>query len=108
MNTETDRGHFGVTWHKEHRLLPYVRPVLSTETIANFHNAGYITNSAINFTVEEYNEPTVPLWATDMDRIFGLFDQTLKFTRLSQYDVIPPHTQTHLSLIHISEPTRPY
>ncbi len=92
MNTETDRGHFGVTWHKEHRLLPYVRPVLSTETIANFHNAGYITNSAINFTVEEYNEPTVPLWATDMDRIFGLFDQTLKFTRLSQYDVIPPHT----------------
>ena len=94
MNTETDRGHFGVTWHKEHRLLPYVRPVLSTETIANFHNAGYITNSAINFTVEEYNEPTVPLWATDMDRIFGLFDQT-SFNKELFFISLTPYPRTH-------------
>ena len=92
INTETERGHFGVTWQNEHRLLPYVRPVLSTEAIANFHNAGYLTNSAINFAVEEYNEPTVPKWANDIGRVFGLFEQGLKFIRLSQYDVIPPHT----------------
>lgn len=71
--------------------MPYTRPTLSTERVSLYHKEGYLTNTAINFTVEEYNEPTIPTWAKDIERVFGLFDQGLKFIRLSQYDVIPPH-----------------
>ena len=83
--------------------MPYTRPTLSTERVSLYHKEGYLTNTAINFTVEEYNEPTIPAWAEDIERVFGLFDQGLKFIRLSQYDVIPPHVPsiTDLSLIHI-------
>ena len=91
INTETERGHFGVTWQTEHKHLPYTRSELSTERRKHYHDLGYLSNSAIKNSVEEYNEPTMPLWATDMGRVFGLFDQSLKFIRLSQYDVIPPH-----------------
>ena len=91
INTETERGHFGVTWQTEHKHLPYTRSELSTERRKHYNDLGYLSNSAIKNSVEEYNEPTMPLWATDMGRVFGLFDQSLKFIRLSQYDVIPPH-----------------
>ena len=94
ISTETERGHFGVTWQKEHRLLPYTRPTLSTERVSLYHKEGYLTNTAINFTVEEYNDPIIPQWAREIEKVFGLFDQGLKFIRLSQYDVIPPHVPT--------------
>lgn len=74
--------------------MPYTRPTLSTERVSLYHKEGYLTNTAINFTVEEYTEPTIPTWANDIERVFGLFDQGLKFIRLSQYDVIPPHVPT--------------
>jgi len=64
---------------------------LSTERVSLYHKEGYLTNTAINFTVEEYNDSIIPEWARDIERVFGLFDQGLKFIRLSQYDVIPPH-----------------
>ena len=91
MTTETERGQLGVTWKNEHKLLPYIRPEMSTYQKAEYEKAGYRVNHMINFNVEEYRDSILPLWATTIDKIFGLYDQTLKFIRVSQYDVIPPY-----------------
>ena len=91
MTTETERGQLGVTWKNEHKLLPYIRPEMSTYQKAEYEKAGYRVNPMINFNVEEYRDSILPEWATTIDRIFGLYDQTLKFIRVSQYDVIPPY-----------------
>ena len=91
MTTETERGQLGVTWKNEHKLLPYIRPEMSTYQKAEYEKAGYRVNHMINFNVEEYKDSIIPNWATTIDKIFGLYDQTLKFIRVSQYDVIPPY-----------------
>ena len=91
MTTETERGQLGVTWKNEHKLLPYIRPEMSTYQKAEYEKAGYRVNPMINFNVEEYRDSILPLWATTIDKIFGLYDQTLKFIRVSQFDVIPPY-----------------
>lgn len=91
MITETERGQLGVTWNNEHKLLPYIRPEMSTYQKAEYEKAGYRVNPMINFNVEEYRDSILPLWATTIDKIFGLYDQTLKFIRVSQFDVIPPY-----------------
>ena len=82
MITETERGQFGVTWKNEHKLLPYIRPEMSTYQKAEYEKAGYRVNPMINFNVEEYRDSILPLWATTIDKIFGLYDQTLKLLEL--------------------------
>jgi len=91
LNTETERGHYGATWRNEHKLLPYVRPDMTEKQRQEYISAGYELNPTINFSVEEYVEPTIPNWATDISKIFGLWNQVVKFIRVSQYDIIPPY-----------------
>jgi len=106
LTTETERGQLGATWKNEHKFLPYIRPEMSTYQKAEYDKAGYKVNPMINFNVEEYVDTTIPLWATTIDKIFGLYDQTLKFIRVNQYDIIPPYqiSTTDYCNIHKGDP----
>lgn len=90
-NVDTERGHYGVSWFNEHKFLPYVRPEISAYQKMQYDEAGYESNPSIHYNVEEYIEPIIPIWAQNVENLFGLYDQELRFVRINQFDVIPPY-----------------
>ena len=92
MATETERGHFGAIWQNEHKFLPYKRPELTSYQQSLYDLSGYKDMAgAIKFNAEVYDEPVVPLWARDIGRMFGLYEQTFVFLKLNAFDIAPPH-----------------
>ena len=92
-------GHVVVLGRKTLEEFPGGRPLKGRTNIILSGNPEYTVDGAV--VVHSLDELFVELKKYDSDDIYVIGGQTV-------YDALIPYCDTGLSLIHISEPTRPY
>ena len=101
MNTRVEIGHLGRFWNDDFKQLIFVKQPVTDEEVKTWQDMGY--DHVQSFTGSMYdNSNPMPDWIATLERMFGLYNQTYTFYRMTTLEIMPVHTDHYRTYCRIN------
>lgn len=91
MNFRVEIGHVSRFWGDDFKALPFVKQPITDEEVSRWQSQGYDYIKSFSGSMYDNRNP-MPDWILNMEKLFGMYNQTYTVYRMDTLEIMPTHS----------------
>jgi len=104
MNFRIEKGHVSKFWNDDFKKFNFVRQPIMDSEIAQWRDMGYDHVKSFSGSMYDNRNP-MPSWVTNLESMFGMYNQTYTFYRMDTLEIMPVHIDHYNTYCKINNTT---